>query len=85
MTQLVFWLLSFVLIFLMGFMGFRSFIGNANAGKHTIYTHLENRENIMKKLLQDDFLNKIVVFSGALTLLLLNTLLVLALLFFPSH
>ena len=85
MVQIFFWLLSFTVIFFMGLLGFRSFVGNASAGKHTIYASNVNLKNLLMQLTQRDALNKLVVYGGALTLLLLNLLLVLGIIFFPSH
>ncbi len=85
MIQIFFWLLSFALIFCMGFLGFRSFVGNASSGKHNIYAGNANLKNLLMQFTQRDVLNKLIVYGGALTLLLLNLLLVLGIIFFPSH
>jgi len=84
-TQLFFWFLSFALIFFMGLLGFRSFIGNPASGKHQTYESSTVGGNPILQFFDKDTLNKFVVYGGALTLLLLNTLLIIGVLLFGAH
>ncbi len=85
MVQILFWFLSFALILFMGLLGFRSFVGNASSGKHQTYNSNFSGGNPILQLFDKDTLNKFVVYGGALTLLLLNTLLVIGVLLFGAH
>jgi hypothetical protein len=69
----------------MGLLGFRSFVGNPSSGKHQTYDSNLSESNPILQLFDKDTLNKFVVYGGALTLLLLNTLLVIGVLLFGAH
>ena len=84
MVQIIFWLLSFVLIIFIGLLGFRSFVGNTASGKHQTYDNRLAGRSLLK-LLDKETLNKFAVYGGALTLLLLTVLLVVGILFFGAH
>ena len=82
---MLFWFLSFALIFFMGLLGFRSFVGNSSSGKHQAYDSNLAGGNPILQFFDKETLNKFIVYGGALTLLLLNTLLVIGVLLFGAH